>query len=293
MTLLSFARHLREVMNGPLVRPALIYLKQKEFFTPVAAANCFGVFDSFDAARAWLPPNEEFDHSSLAKEYVEDRTQHVFAYDYPVMWWLERAFNDGATSLFDIGGSVGVHYYAYRHYFKMPADLLWVVAEVPAMVAIGRDLAQKNQVTALQFTENLEGGTDASVWLSAGAFHYLDVRFDQLLLKSSARPRHILLNKLPLYDGEDFVTTQNLGDGCFAPTHVYNRARFIREIEALGYTCVDAWKVLERSLHIPGHEERSIAAFTGLYFSRSSSPATGDAGEVGKPVPLPPTKEAS
>jgi len=275
MTLLSFARHLRELMNGPLVRPALLYLKQKEFFSPMAAASCFGVFESFDAARAWLPPNEEFDHSALAKEYVEDRSRHVFAYDYPVMWWLERAFHEGATSLFDIGGSVGVHYYAYGHYFKMPANLTWLVAEVPAMVAIGRDLAQKNQAAALRFTEDLEGGKDACVWLSAGAFHYLDVRFDQLLLRSGARPRHILLNKLPLYDGEDFVTAQNLGDGCFAPTHVYNRARFIREIEALDYTRVDEWSVPERSLHIPGHEDRSIAAFTGLYFSRSASPTTG------------------
>lgn len=270
MNVLTMGRQLRHALADPIARPAMLHLKRRQFFTPQGFGACFGVFDSFDAARAWLPPSAEFDHAALAQEYVQVRTQRIFAYDYPVMWWLERAFRNGAASLLDIGGSVGVHYYAYRRYFEMPDNLAWHVAEVPAIAAIGRDLAATNHATALHFTEDMaQSGRDADVWLSAGALQYLEAgRIDHLLQQSGARPRHILLNKLPLYAGPDFVTTQNIGDHCYAPVHIYNRLRFVRGIEALGYALEDQWLTPERSLHLPGHPERAIPAFTGLYFSR-------------------------
>ena len=58
------------------------------------------------------------------------------------------------------------------------------------------------------------------------------------------------------------------GCGAFAPLHVCNADRFIRSIEALGYTLADRWDVHERALHVPGHPERSFPRFTGLYFAR-------------------------
>ena len=237
-----------------------------------------GVFNDFESARASLPTNPGFDHEALAAEYVDIRTKKVFAYDYPVMWWLEHAFLGGASSVLDIGGSVGVHYYAYRRYFDMPADLEWRVVEVPAMIAVGRSLAEKHGATALSFVEDLNRAvaTIASdLWISAGAVQYIeDGRPDSLLKRCVVRPRHVLLNKLPLYGGVDFVTTQNIGEGSFAPLHVYNRARFIRDMRLLGYTLRDQWPVYERSLHLPGHPERSFPSFTGLYFvdSESSEP---------------------
>ena len=69
-----------------------------------------------------------------------------------------------------------------------------------------------------------------------------------------------------MYDGEDYVTAQNIGAGCFAPMHVYNRQRLISEIEVLGYALCDEWQVPERSLYLPGFPERCIPAHSGLYF---------------------------
>lgn len=264
----------RRILDEPLVRPAHLQWRRRQFLSRDGHGSHFGVFDSFKAARAWLPPSPEFDHAALAAEYVDVRTKKVFSYDYPVMWWLDRAMRDGASTVLDIGGSVGVHYYAYGRYFHMPDALTWRVVEVPTMVLIGKNLAAQTGAAALSFSENLhESVTTASddVWISAGAIHYFeDGRPDQLLKKCVRRPQHILLNKLPLYNGEDFVTVQNIGEGAFAPLHVYNRARFIQDIKALGYTLWDKWTVQERSMDLPGYPERSFPSFTGLYFVDSA-----------------------
>ncbi|MEJ7688573.1 MAG: methyltransferase, TIGR04325 family [Variovorax sp.] len=241
-----------------------------DFFSKESYGRHSGVFSSFAYARASLPPGPEFDREALAEEYVDVRAKKVFAYDYPVMWWLNAAFAKGAASVLDIGGSVGVHYYAYQGYFDMPEALTWRVVEVSTMVSIGQELAVKNGAHALTFEEDLEpviASTAHDVWISAGAIQFLDdARPDELLKRCIVRPKHILLNKLPLYHGEDFVTTQNIGHGSFAPLHVYNRARLIRDIRLLGYTLRDWWAVHERSMDIPGHPERSFPTFSGLYF---------------------------
>ena len=66
------------------------------------------------------------------------------------------------------------------------------------------------------------------------------------------------MNKSRLCDGEDYVTTQNIGAGCFSPMHVYNRGSFIEEIELqedgrLLRTCRTALRDPGRSLHGQRH----------------------------------------
>jgi putative methyltransferase (TIGR04325 family) len=100
----------------------------------------------------------------------------------------------------------------------------------------------------------------------------------ELLRRCAALPAHVVLNKLPLYPGDDFVCTQNIGHGCFAPLRVFNRERFVRGIEALGYVLRDEWDVHERSLYLPGYPERSFSAFSGLYFAHSLAPSFQSAG---------------
>lgn len=260
----------RRFINGPLIRPARLRWEEEAFLSPRAVAGYFGVYDSFAQARQHLPQSPGFNLGALAHEYVDVRTKRVFEYDYPVMRWLEQAFRSGATSVLDIGGSVGVHYYAYSRYLEMPAALTWEIVELPAIAAIGMDLCAQQHASALRFTTDLYeaiGARSHDVWISAGAIQYFEDAHPASLLDLSApRPRHVLLNKLPLYGGEDFVTTQNLGEGSFSPLHVYNEERFIQSIEGLGYTLTDSWDVHDRAMHIPGYPERSFHWFKGLYF---------------------------
>ncbi len=270
MSLLSPLRSVRRILDRPFAPPAPSELQQPDFLSKESYGAHSGVFENFEQARASLPPGPEFDREALAAEYVDVRANKVFAYDYPVMWWLDDAFHKGATSVLDIGGSVGVHYYAYQRYFEMPATLSWCVVEVPTMVSIGREMAVTNDATPLSFEEALEpvvASNAHDVWISAGAIQFLDdARPNELLKRCAVRPKHILLNKVPLYHGDDFVTTQNIGHGSFAPLYVYNRARLIRDIKLLGYTLRDWWAVHERSMSIPGHPDKSFPSFSGLYF---------------------------
>ncbi|GER12774.1 methyltransferase, TIGR04325 family [Variovorax boronicumulans] len=269
----SASQVVRQILEGPVTRPALLRWRRQQFLSEAGFGSYFGVFDSFAQARDWLPASPEFDHAALAAEYVDVRTKRVFPYDYPVMWWLDRAFRDGANRVLDIGGSVGVHFYAYRRYVEMPRDLSWRVVEVPAIASIGRDMVGRPGAEAdgLSFTGDLEhvmGGGD-DIWIAAGSLQYFEnARPGELLRHCAVRPRYLLLNKLPLHDGQDYVTAQNIGAGCFSPVHVYNRKQYVEEIEARGYVLRDQWPVLERSLYLPGFPERCVPQFSGLYFVR-------------------------
>jgi putative methyltransferase (TIGR04325 family) len=262
----------RDFLEGPLTRPALMQWRRRQFRAEEGFGSYFGLFDSFAAAREWLPRNPGFNLGALSAEYVDVRTKQVFEYDYPVMWWLQRALDAGARDILDIGGSVGVHYYAYRSYIDMPEALRWRVVEVPVMVAIGRQLAaEREDSRALSFTADLQEALamhGIDIWITAGALQYMeDARPAQLLRRCAQMPAHMLLNRVPLYEGDDYVTAQNIGKGCFAPVQVLNRRRFIHGIEDLGYTLEDHWQVHERSLYLPGHPERSLPSFSGFYFA--------------------------
>jgi len=260
----------RRIIDCPLVRRSRMKWERKRFLSPETYAAYYGVYESFASARRELPDNPGFNLKALADEHVNVRTKRVFEYDYPVMWWLQMAFRLGAKNILDIGGSVGVHYYAYRGYLQMPADVTWEIVEVPEVASIGRELAVAREATPLRFTTDLNEASAArsqDVWMSAGAIQYFeDAHPAKLLRRCERRPPHVLLNRLPLHDGDDFVTTQNLGQGCFSPVHVYNRTDFIRSIEVVGYMLRDTWDVHERGMHIPGYPERSFETFTGLYF---------------------------
>lgn len=289
MTHPSVAHRVRELLEGPATRPLFLEWRRRHFLSPEGFGFYFGVYDSFEAARRSLPANPGFGHEALADEYVNLRSRKVFAYDYPVMWWLARAFGQGAASVLDIGGSVGVHYYAYRSYIDMPAALTWRIVEVPTIAAIGRGLAVERGAAALRFAEDLDEalrGDPAEVWIAAGSLQYMeDGRPAALLGRCAGMPAHLLLNKVPLYGGDDYVCTQNIGDGCFVPVQVSNRERFVQGIEARGYVLRDQWEVHERSLYLPGHPERSFPTFSGLYFARSLAQPFQPAGSAPASVP--------
>ena len=263
----------QSILRLPLVRDLRRRSHLARFFSPKGFSRYYGRFGSFAEARAFLPATSEFDEPSLAEEYVAIRMGRIFAYDYPVILWLDRAFREGARSIFDLGGSVGVHHYAYRPYLDYPDGLAWEVCEVPAIARIGREIAATEGAGALRFVESLDPASiDADVLIASGAIHYVEgVRPGSLLREARHRPEHVFLNKLPVHEGEDFVTAQNIGKGNFAPQWVYGRERLVREVEAEGYRLVDRWDVHERQFYLPGRPDLSFGAFTGMYFRRAKT----------------------
>lgn len=255
--------------------PVLRSLWQRErlnhFLSESGGGLHYGRFSSFDEARAWLPPSSGHDLAALSDEYIEVRTQRVYAFDYPVMYWLREAFAAGAKSIFDIGGSVGVQYYSYRRYLSFPEGLVWRVAELPVVCRLGREYAQRQGVTALQFSESLDTRTiDDDIWIAAGVLEVLEnTRIEDMLAQAARRPQHILINKLPLWKGEEYVSTQNIGAGSFTPHRVFNRERFVAAVQAQGYRLVDSWDVPERCFQDPSDPDRDFANYSGLCFRRA------------------------
>lgn len=233
----------------------------------------YGVFRSFEEARQWLPPSKEFGHEEFMDEYIEVRSKRIFSFDYPVIFWLRDIFSSGAKSIYDLGGSVGVHYYSYQRYLQYPDELHWRVQELPASVKKGREIAIKRGVTQLSFTDDLDITSNRSdVWMAAGAIEFIEnQQLDTLLEKTEHRPSHILLNKVPMYDGEDYVSTQNIGKMSFVPHYVYNFDKYIGRIDRLGYELIDCWDVPDRNFSFPGVPERCFSPYRGLYFRQRAS----------------------
>jgi putative methyltransferase (TIGR04325 family) len=171
-------------------------------------------------------------------------------------------------TIFDIGGSVGVHYHAYQKIMSYPTGVRWSVCETPEIAAVGREIAQQTLASDLIFTDTFDSTyLDSDIWLAAGSLQYIEHgQILSLLDRCQHKPTHIILNKLPMYDGEDFVSTQNLGKGCYSPFYVYNKRRFIENLIPRGYEVVDTWTIPERDLYLPGYPKRSFSSFTGIYF---------------------------
>lgn len=223
-----------------------------------------GIFNSFAEARASAPNHKlGFDHPELANLY-DSRIGKAFTSDYPVLFWLAQILPN-TRSLFDWGGHVGVSYYTYKEYIGFSDQLRWCVGEVPEIAKAGRALAQARGASSLSFTSALADGDGFDVLLANGSLQFVEAPFSESLRTMSRRPPHLIVNKIPLYSGEPFVTLENTMHS-YNPYQVGNRQAFIDSILALGYSLRDSWENPDVQCHIPLHRERSIHAYSGFYF---------------------------
>jgi putative methyltransferase (TIGR04325 family) len=226
-----------------------------------------GVFSSFAEARASAPSQKlGFDHAELAHLY-DFRIGKAFPSDYPVLFWLARLLPE-LRSVFDWGGHIGVSYYTYAKYLDFPEPLRWRVGDVPQIIKAGAELAQGRGVTALSFTHDLAHADGFDLLLANGSLQFVETPLSESLRALKQPPRHLLINKLPLYDGATFVTLENTIHS-YNPYRVGNRAAFVESIASHGYSVVDEWQTPDVSCHIPLHRERSIDAYSGFYFRRA------------------------
>lgn len=229
-----------------------------------------GVFKDFDEARRAAPSCKPVGMDS--PEYLDhhtDRADYIQAYDYPFLFWLGRVL-PGARKVFDFGGNIGVHYFAYMPYLDYPRDLEWTVCELPNIVADGQRIATERSARHLKFTTDFRDADGSDIFIAAGALQYVEESVGAKLARLSARPRHMLLNKLPLYDGEPFVTLQN-GGPVWAPQHVFNRAAFVHDLEQLGYELMNAWDNPGFACRVPFESARVVNRYSGLYLRLNST----------------------
>jgi putative methyltransferase (TIGR04325 family) len=173
-----------------------------------------------------------FDVGGVAEqEILRSRVDRIFPYDYPVLFWLRPLLVPGAV-VFDYGGHVGVHFYAYGRVLEFPPGLTWTVCELPAVVEAGRTLAVEREAPSLRFTGSTAEASGADVLIASGVLQYVESPpLGELLAGLAEPPRHVFVNKLPLTDGEPFITLQH-GGVHFPAVRVCNRDAFIDSIRA-------------------------------------------------------------
>lgn len=240
----------------------------------------WGVFSSYQEALANTPDNPRlksgYDTPGIADRGREDY-ERIQPFDYPALVWLLRfagatspAGHDHPCRVADLGGHLGAKYKVFREYWAPPANFSWVVCETPATVAAAARLPAAECPPGLSFTTELNALSGAQVLYASGVLAYLEQDLCDILDGLDKPPQHLILNKIPLADGQDFWTIQNASGMAMVPYHVIERESFLARLAARGYRVLDQWKIPERRVAIPFRPGVGTDMGTGL--SLSSSP---------------------
>jgi len=226
---------------------------------------CRGVFDDFETAARAAPKSKPLGYEEAhSNNWYMSKMSALQLEDYPVVFWLREALKE-SRSLLEIGGHIGEAFYAFQRVIDYSPELSWTIFDVPSIAAAGTSLAKERGCTHLHFTTHPEETVGVDILLACGAIQYLDYRTPAHMIAAlRIRPRHILINTTPIYDGPSFVTIQNIGS-VYCPYRVFNRDEMVQELDAVGYTLVDSWRK-ERKFRIPRHPEKSFDHYSGLYF---------------------------
>lgn len=226
--------------------------------------SCAGVFESFAHAATAVPETKPlgYDEANTTDWYLW-KMNTISLEDYPVIFWLRDALQH-CRSIIEIGGHIGEAFYAFSRVLTYPADLDWTICDVPSVIKVGRSLAEERGASNLSFVSTPTQTKGADIFLACGSLQYFDARSPaEIIARYSVRPRHVLINTSPIYDGPSFVTIQNIGSA-FCLYRVFNRQHIVRSMDSLGYTLVDTWR-RDRKFRIPHHPECSFEHYTGMY----------------------------
>jgi putative methyltransferase (TIGR04325 family) len=184
--------------------------------------------------------------------------------DHNAMEHLRRLLPN-VKRVVDIGGSVGNIYYLYSRFIELPAELEWVVCELPESVKHGRKLAEERGATRLRFEQGLEHCGPAELVLFSGSLHYFDDPLPELLATLGALPRHVLINRSPVAEAEPLFAVQDAGEWLTA-AKVLQRSALFAEMNAAGYRLASEWACPELSVRFPLHPQHSAEHYSGFLF---------------------------
>lgn len=248
------------------LRPLLERRLRRQFVENHNQNLFLGVYPSFAAAEQAAPKTKPlgYDNPDSALMY-RDRLRRLYPTDYPVLFWLQRLLSEGVRDLFELGGHIGVSYYAYQSVLTYPDGLRWTICDVPAVMQRGQAYARHHDtVGRLRFDGDMARAERADVLLAMGVLQYLPESLGERLAALRRRPPHLLVNLTPLHPQHSYFTLQSIGTA-FCPYRIDRESAFLDSLAALGYRVVDAWINPDKSCIIPFHPEHSLHHYHGYY----------------------------
>jgi putative methyltransferase (TIGR04325 family) len=227
----------------------------------------YGIYPTFDSARQTVPKPLKVGFDNAEAAHFMGHMGSVFASDYPILFWLQRLMKE-TSIIFDFGGYLGISFYSYQRCLEYPAAIQWKIFDVPAVVSAGRKIAAENYEPRLTFTTDFKDAEGCNILIAAGSIQFCDEPFAERLCSLKQKPAHLLINKIPLVEGEAFVTLHNMGPA-FTPYGVLNRDEFIASIRGVGYELMDSWSNPDLGCYIPFHPDKAVPAYSGMYFRKT------------------------
>jgi putative methyltransferase (TIGR04325 family) len=226
-----------------------------------------GVYGSFAEAQASAPDNRQTGYDNPESAALYFGHMQADPYDYPVMLWLERSFATNLRTVFDVGGHIGIKYYAFKEHLKFPSDLAWRVCDVPAVVQRGQIAARKRDPSGqLQFTSDYAAVDGYDILFASGVVQYLPMTVKEWLEPIARKPKRIIFNTSAIHQTHSYFTLNSIGSA-YCPYRVTAEANFIAQMTGLNYQLLDQWKTPGKgALHLPLNEEYSIQDYSGFVF---------------------------
>ncbi|HTF90347.1 MAG TPA: TIGR04325 family methyltransferase [Planctomycetota bacterium] len=225
-----------------------------------------GVFDSFEAAQASAPASLPLGYDNQESAEMYTRRLEIDDHDYPALFWLEKSLQEGMRTIVDLGGSVGIKYYAFRPFLTQPERVTWRVIDVPAAVERGRQLARSMQTgEQLEFSASLASAERADVLYASGSLQYLPQTLAEILGGLVHRPRRLVVNTTPIHAERSFFTLNSIGTA-FCPYRIQARSAFVEGVESRGYRLRAQWKNVNKHMDLPFESGLTLEHYSGFCF---------------------------
>jgi putative methyltransferase (TIGR04325 family) len=134
--------------------------------------------------------------------------------DYPLLFWLSRAFEPGLRVL-ELGGSLGHLFYRLETRAPFPDDARWAIAELPHAVELGHEIAERKGERRLSFIDSavIADAGPCDLFVTAGTLQYMETGLPSILSGLDTLPSEVLVHNTPMHATREWWTRQNLGGG--------------------------------------------------------------------------------
>jgi putative methyltransferase (TIGR04325 family) len=223
----------------------------------------YGVYERWEGAEAAATAYGKSGYDNTESADLYRFMMRITPHDYPALYWISRSLSEGMTSFFDVGGAIGIKFYAFKEHLAGWPALRWRVQDVPAVAQRGREVAMERGVAnQLDFTDQFSDGDATDVLFASGVVQYLPKRLGEMLEGYKQLPRRIIVNTAAIHAQHEFFTVNSIGTA-FCPYRIQTQAGFIGSLSKLGYRVKESWQNVGKPMTIPFRPDYSIQDYSG------------------------------